>query len=254
MNRNNQDGEAAYLRSRLMPMAIAVFAEIKKRTGLDFPHANLNEAFESFRLIVSSNGIVWLIDNTSDIGMSHMGWLGWMENARAALSETNQEFNQVLLHVDRNGALMPSHLNVPLSDRMKAAGLVEDYVHKFGSTQIAWQRLTDAGWAERAKCAGLEQATMIRGYSPDHEFFKKSGDTRQPLTGELGLFYRTLERSSFPMTAREIALVAYPANRVKRESLKKRAAEVVASGWVREAGKIKCSVTGRKSTSYEVVR
>ena len=94
---------------------------------------------------------------------------------------------------------------------------------------------------------------MIHGYSPDHEFFRKD-DTRQPLTGELLVFHQTLASSSCPMTAREIALAAYPANRVKRESIKKRAAEVVASGWVCEAGKIKCSVTGRKSTSYEVVR
>lgn len=94
---------------------------------------------------------------------------------------------------------------------------------------------------------------MIQGYSPDHEFFRKD-DTRQPLTGEQLVLHQTLASSSCPMTAREIAEAAYPANRVKRESLVKRLPDVVASGWVREAGKIKCSVSGRKSMSYEVVR
>jgi hypothetical protein len=63
----------------------------------------------------------------------------------------NEDFIQVLVRVDSKGGLMPSHLNVPLSDRMKTAGLVEDCVYDFGERKLAWQRLTEAGWAERAK-------------------------------------------------------------------------------------------------------
>jgi hypothetical protein len=63
----------------------------------------------------------------------------------------HKDFIQVLVRVDSKGGLMPSHLNVPLSDRMKAAGLVEDCVYNLGNMKLAWQRLTEAGWAERAK-------------------------------------------------------------------------------------------------------
>jgi hypothetical protein len=75
------------LHSRLIPMAKEVFSEIKVRTGLEFPHSSVKEAFESFNSILASKGIVWLIDNTKTVGMSHMGLVGWMENAREVLSK-----------------------------------------------------------------------------------------------------------------------------------------------------------------------
>jgi hypothetical protein len=75
------------LHSRLIPMAKEVFAEIKTRTGLEFPHSSVKEAFESFDSIVATKGIAWLIDNTATVGMTHLGWAGWMANAREVLNK-----------------------------------------------------------------------------------------------------------------------------------------------------------------------
>lgn len=60
-----------------------------------------------------------------------------------------QEFNEVFRTCDKNGGLMPSYLNTEISDRMKAAGLVEDFVDE--ETGFAWQRLTALGKQEAAK-------------------------------------------------------------------------------------------------------
>ena len=69
----------------LQLLANEAFAAIKANAGEEFPHSTVKEAFDSFRAIVAERGIVWLIDSASGSGMSHLGWTGWMSEARKSL-------------------------------------------------------------------------------------------------------------------------------------------------------------------------
>lgn len=75
------------VKSRLMPLAVNVFASIKRETEIDFPHENLRDCLDSFEKIIYQRGIVWLIDSAKHAGLTHMGWVGWMVNAREVIGE-----------------------------------------------------------------------------------------------------------------------------------------------------------------------
>jgi len=62
-------------------------------------------------------------------------------------------------------------------------------------------------------------------------------------------FVRSLKRCGGPATAQEIATFAPP---LARESVRKRAAECVRKGLVKEVGERRCGVTGSVATIYWV--
>lgn len=104
---------------------------------------------------------------------------------------------------------------------------------------------------------------MIRGYSPDHEFFRKSdpatsveaaGKVAPKIVGHEAKFVAVLRKSTIPLTVQEISEVAYPTNRVKRETIRKRANGLIKKGLIRIAGQRKCTLTGNNATTYEVVK
>lgn len=70
---------------RLQSLANTVFQAIEKNTGHKFPHDTVERAFLSFQDITASLGLAWLIDATKGTGMSHLGWCGWMNDARQVL-------------------------------------------------------------------------------------------------------------------------------------------------------------------------
>jgi len=82
------------------------------------------------------------------------------------------------------------------------------------------------------------------------------------LEGNFKLFFQALSASDSPLTAQEIAADAIPidgslsvtAAISKRETVRKRASEMVERGLVRSVGSRVCTVTGNESTTYEVVR
>jgi hypothetical protein len=82
------------------------------------------------------------------------------------------------------------------------------------------------------------------------------------LEGNFKLFFESLSASESPLTAQEIAADAVPidgslsvtAAISKRETVRKRASEMVERGLVRSVGSRICTVTGNESTTYEVVR
>lgn len=69
----------------LQKLANEAFAAIEANTGETFPHSNVSDAFDSFQRIVETKGLAWLIDSATGTGMSHLGWTGWMSEARQVL-------------------------------------------------------------------------------------------------------------------------------------------------------------------------
>lgn len=69
----------------LQACANEAFDAIKKSTGKEFPHSTIKESFESFQEITGHFGLIWLLDATAEIGMSHLGWTYWMQEARGQL-------------------------------------------------------------------------------------------------------------------------------------------------------------------------
>jgi hypothetical protein len=59
-----------------------------------------------------------------------------------------------LFYADKSGGLMPSHLCTPISDAMKAEGLIEVCVYEINGTTIAWQKLTQRGFELRKSLFG----------------------------------------------------------------------------------------------------
>lgn len=82
------------------------------------------------------------------------------------------------------------------------------------------------------------------------------------LEGNFKLFFEALSASDSPLTAQEIAADAVPidgsipvqAAISKRETVRKRASEMVERGLVRSVGSRICTVTGNESTIYELVK
>jgi len=72
----------------LQECANEAFAAIAENTGLKYPHSTIEEAFNSFREISSTNGVAWLIDAATGTGMSHIGWSAWMGEVRKILNLT----------------------------------------------------------------------------------------------------------------------------------------------------------------------
>jgi hypothetical protein len=104
---------------------------------------------------------------------------------------------------------------------------------------------------------------MIIGYSPDHEFFRRSDPATSAeaaekiapkVIGHEAKFVAVLRKSTIPLTAQEIAEVAFPNDRVKRETIRKRANGLIKKGFVRIAGQRKCTLTGNNATTYEVIK
>jgi hypothetical protein len=104
---------------------------------------------------------------------------------------------------------------------------------------------------------------MIIGYSPDHEFFRRSDPATSvesaekiasQIVGHEAKFVAVLRKSTIPLTAQEIAEVAFPNDRVKRETIRKRANGLINKGMIRIACKRKCTLTGNNATTYEVIK
>ena len=95
---------------------------------------------------------------------------------------------------------------------------------------------------------------------------KAAADIAIKLTGKRKLFYDTLKLitngpDGFPRTAMEVATAAYPyletgAQRTtqQRETLRKRAKELVRGGFIRECESRTCKVNLNDATTYEVVK
>lgn len=90
---------------------------------------------------------------------------------------------------------------------------------------------------------------------------KAAAKVEPKLKGTRQVFYRTLKRSSIPLTAKEVAAEAVPLDgKVSvdtvidmRDTLRKRARELVNLGYVRKVGSRICRVTGSEAAVYEVV-
>lgn len=76
------------------------------------------------------------------------------------------------------------------------------------------------------------------------------------------LFVAALRKSPIPLTAQEVAERAVQIESIervqqvmaKRESVRKRAKELVDCGWVKVCESRECRVTGQSANTYEVVR
>jgi len=75
--------------AHLESLAIVAFEAIEKNTGerlwytANDDRHSVATAIEAFDNAVSVHGIAWLIDSTIGTGLTHMGWLAWMREARA---------------------------------------------------------------------------------------------------------------------------------------------------------------------------
>lgn len=74
-------------------------------------------------------------------------------------------------------------------------------------------------------------------------------------------FVLTLQQSNTGMTASEVAAAAIPiepgqaaVSMCRRETMRKRASELVRSGWIRVIGQRACGITGKLATVYEVAK
>ena len=82
------------------------------------------------------------------------------------------------------------------------------------------------------------------------------------LKGKRKVFYDTLANCRFPATANEVAAKAIPADGSKpalkvfndRETLRKRAGELVKLGLIRECQSRPCKINFNEATTYEVKR
>jgi hypothetical protein len=89
----------------------------------------------------------------------------------------------------------------------------------------------------------------------------KKAEARVDLVGNFKLFVDALSKSNYPQTAQEVAADAIPfdpeipvgTTLAKRESVRKRAKELVNRKVIRVKGTRICQVTGNESTTYEVV-
>ena len=96
---------------------------------------------------------------------------------------------------------------------------------------------------------------------------KAAADIAIKLTGKRKLFYDTLKLitngpDGFPRTAMEVATAAYPytvavrapKTTQQRETLRKRAKELVRGGFIRECEARTCKVNLNDATTYEVIK
>lgn len=78
---------------QLLDLADGVFAAIKSKTQQEFwtrtsnDNESLIHAKKAFDEIILRHGVVWLINAASETGMSHLGWVGWMREARAIIGD-----------------------------------------------------------------------------------------------------------------------------------------------------------------------
>ena len=91
---------------------------------------------------------------------------------------------------------------------------------------------------------------------------KAAAEMAPKLRGLKKLFYETLKKwGNIPRTANEVAARVYQYHSgetfenvgAKRESLRKRAGELVKAGLIRECGDRPCRVNGKQATTYEVI-
>ena len=90
----------------------------------------------------------------------------------------------------------------------------------------------------------------------------KNAEARVDLVGNYKLFFDALSKAKYPMTAQEVAADAIEIDGsipvgsalAKRESIRKRAKELVDRGVIRVNGSRVCQVTGNESTTYEVIQ
>jgi len=115
----------------------------------------------------------------------------------------------------------------------------------------------------------MNQRTNQYGYALEDQPIARATDPRPShvaaeqvrcgLSQTQALFVGTLRAASHPMTSAEIAVAAFPDLSephvmCKRETLRKRASELVKRGWIRIVGERSCSVTGNAASLYEVTR
>lgn len=83
---------------------------------------------------------------------------------------------------------------------------------------------------------------------------KQAAEEIKPaLSGLRELFYETLKQSNKPLTANEVAMRANETSVfANRETIRKRAKELVEQGWIEPSGATICSVTGKTASTYEV--
>jgi len=85
---------------------------------------------------------------------------------------------------------------------------------------------------------------------------KQAAEEIKPaLSGLRELFYETLKRADKPLTANEVAIRANETSVfINRETIRKRAKELVEQGWIEPSGATVCSVTGKTASTYEVTK
>jgi hypothetical protein len=114
----------------------------------------------------------------------------------------------------------------------------------------------------------MNQRTNQYGYALEDQPIARATDPRPShvaaeqvrcgLSQTQALFVGTLRAASHPMTSAEIAAAAIPVSEpyatCRRETIRKRASELVKRGWIRIVGERSCSVTGNAASLYEVTR
>ena len=106
----------------------------------------------------------------------------------------------------------------------------------------------------------LEDRPIARASDPEPSHVAAE-QIKSGLSSLQALFVSVLRQTNRPKTAHEVAAQAIamgPSDRIeaimqRRETLRKRAGELVALGWIRIAGQRRCEVTGNVASVYEVV-
>jgi hypothetical protein len=104
----------------------------------------------------------------------------------------------------------------------------------------------------------LEDRPIARETDPNPSHVA-AAQVRCGLSQMQATFVGILRASTNPMTAAEVAAAAFPDldephAMCKRETLRKRASELVKRGWIRIVGERACAVNGNVASVYEVVQ
>jgi hypothetical protein len=106
----------------------------------------------------------------------------------------------------------------------------------------------------------LESPPIARASDPEPSHLAAE-QIKSGLSSLQALFVSVLRQTRRSMTAHEVAaqaIVIGPSDRIesimqRRETLRKRAGELVAIKWIRIAGQRRCEVTGNMASVYEVM-
>lgn len=97
---------------------------------------------------------------------------------------------------------------------------------------------------------GADFRTLARRTDPQTSQ-EAAGETAAKLSKLQDLFVSILRGAKRPMTAMEVAAIASPTNHASRESIRKRAGELVDSV-IKKHDRRRCTVTGKSAQTYVI--